>query len=194
MKVSADIMSKSDPRWVEAVLDDFDTFLQDHADCERKASAMAMSLVAKYPNRVEIIPELIETAVEELEHFQQVYAHMEKRGVQLRAEMVPDPYIKALLSLHSSGIENRFMERLLLASVIECRGAERFRLIYETLPPGDLKSFYHLLWASEAKHGNIFVKMALNYFEEVRVYDKLDYFLKKETEILASLEIRPALH
>ena len=29
---------------------------------------MAMSFVAKYPDRTEIIPELIETGIEELEH------------------------------------------------------------------------------------------------------------------------------
>ena len=66
--------------WLATVLDDFNAFLQDHADCERKASAMAMSFVAKYPERHEIIPELIETGIEELEHFQQVYTFMQQRG------------------------------------------------------------------------------------------------------------------
>ncbi|HHG83423.1 MAG TPA: tRNA-(ms[2]io[6]A)-hydroxylase, partial [Bacteroidetes bacterium] len=66
MKVAIDIRSASPTAWVEAVINDFDSFLQDHADCERKASAMAMSLVAKYPNRLEIIPDLIDTAVEEM--------------------------------------------------------------------------------------------------------------------------------
>ena len=75
------------PEWVRAVMTNFSAFLQDHADCERKASAMAMSFVAKYPDRVEIIPELIETGIEELEHFQQVYAHMQKRGIQLAKEI-----------------------------------------------------------------------------------------------------------
>ena len=56
----------------------FDAFLQDHADCERKASSMAMSFVAKCPDRTEIIPELIDTALEELEHFKSVYTLMEK--------------------------------------------------------------------------------------------------------------------
>src|SRR5687767_6444680 len=152
----------------------FSAFLQDHADCERKASAMAMSFVAKYPDRVEIIPELIETALEELEHFQQVYAHMQKRGVGLAKEMDPDPYIAALLNLCHSDPINRFLDRLLLASIIECRGAERFRLVWEALEDAELKEFYNHLWASEAKHGNIFVKMALNYFPQEQVYKRLN--------------------
>src|SRR6058998_402645 len=155
MKYSLELATATHPDWVRTVLSGFPLFLQDHADCERKASAMAMSFVAKYPDRPEIIPELIETAIEELEHFQQVYAHMRKRGIQLAKEMSPDPYIKALMDLcHSSPID-RFLDRLLLASIIECRGAERFRLVWQALTgDAELKEFYHHLWASEAKHGN----------------------------------------
>jgi len=80
MKLSIDLSVQTKPGWIKTVLEDFDSFLIDHADCERKASSSAMSFIAKYPNRTEMIPELIETAVEELEHFQQVYALMEKRG------------------------------------------------------------------------------------------------------------------
>ena len=36
---------------------DFDSFLIDHADCERKASFMVMSFIGKFPERKEIIPE-----------------------------------------------------------------------------------------------------------------------------------------
>ncbi len=194
MKLNLDIAYPSKPEWIAAVMADFDRFLQDHADCERKASAMAMSFVAKFPDRVEIILELIATAVEELEHFQQVYALMEKRGVQLPAKMGEDPYIKQLIKLCRHGREERFMDRLLLASVVETRGAERFRLVSEAQDDPEMHRFYKLLWASEAKHGHIFVKMALNYFDEKAVYDRLAWFVEQEGEIIDKLEIRAALH
>lgn len=194
MKWSIALESESSRDWIAAVMDDFDTFLQDHADCERKASAMAMSFVAKFPDRVEIIPELIETAVEELEHFRQVYTIMESRGVRLPAKMGQDVYVKALVDQCRSDVEGRFLDRLLLASIVECRGAERFRLIYEHLPLGSLKDFYHNLWASEAKHGNIYVKMALNYFGEEEVYDRLKILNKTEARVLAAQPVKPALH
>ena len=194
MKLSIELESASSQEWIEAVMNDFDSFLQDHADCERKASAMAMSFVAKFPDRVEIIPELIETAVEELEHFQSVYQIMEERGVQLPAKMGQDMYVKELVDHCRSDVESRFLDRLLLASIVECRGAERFRLVYEHLPAGELKKFYHNLWASEAKHGNIFVKMALNYFDEQQVYDRLKELNKIEAEVLARQPIKAALH
>src|SRR5437879_9059012 len=144
MKYSLEPAVATRPEWVTIVVSNFPAFLQDHADCERKASAMAMSFVAKYPDRVEIIPELIETAIEELNHFQQVYARMAKRGVRLSKEIAEDPYIKALLDLCRTDPLNRFLDRLLLASIIECRGAERFRLVCNAIQDdAELNAFYH---------------------------------------------------
>lgn len=194
MKSSIALECVSSPQWVAAVMENFDAFLQDHANCERKASAMAMSFVAKFPDRVEIIPELIETAIEELEHFQSVYVIMKARGVKLPAQMGKDDYVQQLVAQCRSGREERFLDRLLLASIVECRGAERFKLIYEHLEDSQLRDFYHELWASEAKHGNIFVNMALNYFERNCVYTRLEELNQAEAKVLHSLPIRPALH
>ena len=194
MQLRIDLACESSKDWLDAVMNDFDAFLKDHADCERKASAMAMSFVAKYPDRIEIIPELIDTAVEELEHFRTVYEIMQERGLQLTHEKTQDVYVKQLINTCRSGREDRFMDRLLLASVVETRGAERFRLIFEALPEGELKKFYHQLWASEAKHGEVFVKMALNYFDEEPVYKRLELMKKDEARILNTLPIKAALH
>jgi len=194
MKLSIELASSSKKEWLETVMADFPAFLQDHANCERKASAMAMSFVAKYPDRIEIIPELINTAVEELEHFKDVYAIMVGRDIKLPQEIGHDIYVKELVDRCRSGREERFLDRLLLASIIECRGAERFKMIYEILEDGELKDFYHRLWTSEAKHGNIFVKMALNYFDKNIVYKRLGELNKMEAEVLESLPLKPALH
>ncbi len=194
MKLNIDVTVPSKPEWVEAVINDFPAFLQDHADCERKASAMAMSFVAKFPDRVEIIPELIAIGIEELEHFQQVYEIMEKRGIQLTHSIGKDPYVTELIKLCHSGRIERFLDRLLIASVVETRGAERFRLVSEAQEDKEMHRFYKILWASEAKHGHVFVKMALSYFEEKQVYDRLEWWIAREGEIIDSLEIRPALH
>lgn len=194
MKLNLDLKIPSKKAWIDAVMADFDSFLQDHADCERKASSMAMSLVAKYPDRTAIIPELIETGVEELEHFQQVYAIMEKRGLQLNHSIGGDLYVQALVKKCHSGIMERFLDRLLIASVVETRGAERFRMVAEALEDPELKKFYKTLWVSEAKHGHIFVKMALEYFDKDKVYERLEYWVETESEVLDGLEIRAALH
>lgn len=195
MKFSLDLTVSTRPDWVDAVMANIPLFLQDHADCERKASAMAMSLVAKYPDRHEIIPELIATGIEELQHFQQVHQIMRKKGVPLAKEIEVDPYIKALMGLIHSDSKRRFLDRLLLASIIECRGAERFRLISDAMDNDELlKNFYYDLWVSEAKHGHIFVKMALEYFDKDQVYSRLHYLNKEEGEIVKGLKSRAALH
>jgi tRNA-(ms[2]io[6]A)-hydroxylase len=155
---------------------------------------MAMSFVAKFPDRLEIIPGLIATAVEELEHFRDVYDIMQNRGISLPHEIEKDEYVADLIKLCRSGKEERFMDRLLLASLLETRGAERFRMIYQTLADGVLKKFYHRLWASEAKHGEIFVDMALQYFEKEEVYNRLEQMSLEEAKILQALPLKAALH
>jgi len=194
VNLSIELRYTSSSEWLNLVLSDFDNFLIDHANCERKASAMAMGLIAKYPNRKEIIPELIETAIEELEHFRDVYALMEKRGIGLPDAMEKDTYITDLVDACRNGRDQRFMDRMLLASVIECRGAERFKLIYEALEDKDLKQFYHMLWASEAKHGNIFVKLLFNYFDEKDIYKRLHQLVDIEADVMKNLPLKAALH
>ncbi len=194
MKLNLDITVPSRPEWVEAVMADFPAFLQDHADCERKASSMAMSFVAKFPDRTEIIPELIAIGIEELEHFQQVYELMASRGIPLPQSMGEDPYVSQLIKRCHSGRLERFLDRLLIASVVETRGAERFRLVSEAQTDPEMHRFYKILWASEAKHGHVFVKMALNYFDEKTVYDRLAWWMEQEGEVINSLPIRAALH
>lgn len=194
MKLSLDVSTATPAGWIGTVLRDFNSFLIDHADCERKASAMALSMVAKYPDRHEIIPDLIETALEELEHFKQVYQIMAARGIRLAPSMPEDPYIKALMANMKTPVMQRFLDRLLVGSLVEMRGAERFRLVEEALQDPELKKFYKMLWTSEAKHGNIYVKMALTYFDEAEVYKRLEWWVKQEGMIVADLPIRAALH
>lgn len=195
MKYSIDLKVPSSPAWLNAVMADFDAFLQDHADCERKASAMATSLIAKYPDREKIIPDMIETAIEELEHFQQVFELMQRRGVTLNADMKEDPYIKQLMPLtHGGTPESRFLSRLLLGSIVECRGCERFKMVSEAQEDEELKRFYKMLWTSEAKHGNVFVELALEYFDEKTVSDRLHEMMEFEGEVIKNLPIRAALH
>jgi len=177
MKLNVDVACPSKPEWIAAVMADFDTFLQDHLDCERKASAVAMSMVAKYPDRTEILPELIEIGIEELEHFQQVYQLMVSKGVPMVHSIGADPYLKILMKHCHSGREERFLDRLLIASIVETRGAERFKLVADAQTDPDLARFYKTLWVSEAKHGHVYTKMALNYYYEKKLPPNIFFLL-----------------
>jgi tRNA 2-(methylsulfanyl)-N6-isopentenyladenosine37 hydroxylase len=190
---SIDLATSTDPQWVEVVLNDFDTFLADHANCERKASAMAMGMVVKYPDRDRIIAGLINVAREELDHYAEVHQVMAARGVALSRDK-PDAYVAALMDLARHGRDERFLDRMLIASVVECRGAERFGLIAENIRDANLSTFYARLRNGELKHGHVFVDFALHYVDTETVYARLQEFVNAEAEIISDVPFRPALH
>ena len=180
--------------WIETVLADFPKFLQDHADCERKASAMAMSFVAKCPDRVEIIPELIETALEELVHFKLVYEIMDQKKITLPKQLEQDNYIGGLIKKCRSGREERLLDRMVVASVVEARGVERFRIVAENIKEEELQKFYDMLWQSEYKHSDVFLRLALSYWKWEEIEERLVYFIHEEAIICEGLPFRAAVH
>ena len=192
-KKSIDVLVTTSPAWVKTVCQDFDAFLLDHANCERKASAMAMSFVVKYPDRANLIPGLIDVAREEIEHFKEVYELCAVRGLTLQKDE-PDPYVKRLLDAARHGRDERLIDRMLIASVIESRGAERFGLLARELEDEPMRAFYERLWKAELKHGHLFVHLLLKEFDEDLIYPRLQELLELEAKIVAELEYRPALH
>ncbi len=191
--ISAPLTVATDPGWAKAATKDFDAFLQDHANCERKASALAMSLIVRYADREKILSPLIALAQEELSHFRQVFDLMQARGLRLVKDS-PDPYVNQLLSILRHGRNERFLDQLLLATLIESRGAERFRLVAESLEEPALKAFYKRLWKSEAGHGVLFVELARNYFPAAEIDVRLAEMAEHEAKVIAKLAWRSALH
>ena len=83
---------------------------------------------------------------------------------------------------------------MLISSVVECRGAERFGILATALEKGPLQSFYERLWKSETKHGHQFVHLLLKESDEVTVFARLEELMKLEAKIVEKLSFRPALH
>ena len=181
------------PNWTEAVLGNFDAFLLDHAACERKASAMAMTFVVRYPDRDQIHEPMIQLAREELAHFHRVFLLCKERGLQFSGDQ-KDPYVNRMIKLIRSGRNEEFVDRLIMAGVVEARGHERFGLIASSLPPGPLQRFYQEITDSEARHADLFVELATHYETEERIAERLAYFQESEAQIVRDLQPRPALH
>ena len=192
-----ELRAPTSSRWVEVVLDHFDDFLLDHAACERKASANAISMVTHYPDRRELVRVMIELAREELDHFQQVHRIIEQRGLILTGDR-KDPYLRGLLAQVRSGREQYFLDRLLVAGVAEARGCERFALIATALTKSEseteLGRFYVDLARSEARHSDLFIDLATTYFEHATVSARLAELLEHEAGVVSNLPIVPALH
>jgi tRNA-(ms[2]io[6]A)-hydroxylase len=183
----------SSQQWLSAVLADFDAFLGDHAANERKASASAMSLVVHYPDRGLLVDRMIEIAREELDHFQQVYRWMKKRGLRLGPD-VKDPYVNKLLKRARTDSEGRMIDRLVLGAVIEARGCERFALIAKGLEDIELGAFYHELVKSEANHRDQFLEVARAVADSRKVDEALDIWLDREAKVVEGLAIQARLH
>jgi len=180
--------------WADQVIEDIDLFLQDHADAERKVANMCLSLIAKYPDKRDIIADLNQIAVEELLHFKQVYDIMYARGLTIEAEFKKDPYMKGISSIIREDSQERLLDRLILASVAEMRGVERFKLVSDALTDPELKKFYSNLHLQEKEHVDIFLQLAERYFPTEEVETRLEEILIKEGEVTEYLPWRPAIH
>lgn len=179
--------------WLEVVLADFDAFLIDHAACERKASATGMSFVVRYPDRIALLDPLIAFAREELEHFHLVYQLIEARGLRLQKDE-KDDYVVGMRNLARSGSENHFLDRLLIAGVVEARGCERFRMVAEGLEDETLRAFYLDITRSEARHHGLFIQLARHYFDEPTIRARVGELLDAEAAIMLALPFRARVH
>jgi tRNA 2-(methylsulfanyl)-N6-isopentenyladenosine37 hydroxylase len=174
------------PDWAPVALRDFDAFLLDHASCERKASAVGLSFVVRYPDRARILEPMIQFAREELEHFHQVFKIVAQRGLQLAPD-TEDEYVHHLMKLVRSGREERFLDRLLVSGLIEARGTERMERVVEHLEDPALKTFYQRLARAESRHKDFFVEMALHYFSPTSIEARLAELVKAEADIVRAL-------
>ena len=179
--------------WTDTVLADFDTFLLDHAAAEKKASGMAISMLSHYPDKVALVSAMADLAVEELTHYREVVKWIHSRGLHTAADE-KDPYVIAFRDSIRQGREAYLLDRLLTASIIEARGAERFALVATALEPGPLKKFYQSIARSEERHYELFLDLAGQYIDRTVIETRWDELLDTEAEIIARLPLRAALH
>jgi len=179
--------------WIKVVLNRFDDFLEDHASCEKKASGMAMSMASHYPDRPVLLSAMVDLAVEELNHYREVVRLIIARDNQPGPDS-KDHYVKELNGLVRKGKEHFLLDRLLVAALIERRGAERFQLISNNVQDATIKRFYRSITSSESRHWKLFINLALEYFEESEVEERLSALAPEENRIIESLPIKPALH
>jgi tRNA 2-(methylsulfanyl)-N6-isopentenyladenosine37 hydroxylase len=180
------------PAWLEGALASLDAVLVDHAHCEKKAAANALSLLQSYPEVEGLAALMARLAREEAGHLARVLAWLERRGLQLGRD-TGDPYAQGLQALVRTSTRERQLDRLLVAALIEARSCERLGLLASGLPEGGLKAFYAELTLSEAGHQRLFLRLA----ERVHgpaAFARLDTLLDAEAALVQRLPIRAAIH
>ncbi len=186
------ILSPTNPRWLEVALADFDRVLVDHAHCEKKAAASAMSLVAAYPDRERLVRRLSALAIEELRHFRAVHLRLRRRGLTL-GRNPGDPYAQALMRLVRPG-RGRLTDRLLVCGLIEARSRDRIELLANALPDSELAAFYGSLAEAEGRHADLFGDLAREYDDQGEAEARLATLVALEAEIMKRLPIEPRMH
>lgn len=179
--------------WLEAVMADLDTFLQDHASAEKKASGMAINMISHYPDRTRLVAVMTDLAIEELSHYREVIRLLHDRQLHPGADE-KDPYVTEFRKSIRKGSDAYFLDQLLIGGIIEARGAERFGLIAEALPAGKLKNFYDAITRSEYRHYETFFELAELYFDTGVIDKRKQELLNIEADICARLPNRAALH
>ena len=192
-----DILRAPTPdRWLPIALADFDSVLRDHAHCERKAAASALSLITAFPELDDLVHKLGKLAQEELRHFAAVHRLLRGRGLSLQRDG-GDPYAQRLAALVRSGSPSmRRTDRLLVCALIEARSAERLQLLAGALRKRDpeLAEFYAQLAHAEAGHHRLFVDLARTYDERHEADARLEALAEAEAAIMHALPLEPRIH
>lgn len=192
-----DLREETSDGWVEAVFGGFDAFLADHAAAERKACMTAMHFTAKYRDKPELIETMATIAEEEVAHFREVFGLMRERGLDIQPDE-KDPYANRLLEEAQTEGPGRLLDRLLIGSIAEYRGCERFAKLSRAMAAGegrpDHAEFYRRLAADDSRHRAEYYEMAIRYFDDAAVGQRLDRWLDREAAIVRELPPRPALH
>lgn len=185
--------SDTDTRWLELVLANPEKLLVDHAHCEKKAAASAMSLMGRYPDDPVLVPAMIALAHEELEHFDRIWRILQERGWKL-GRMDKDPYVQELLPLVRKEGVGGLIDRLLVSSLIEARSAERFFLLAKHLQDPELRALYQELATVESRHHTTFVNLAARYQPMAEVRARLAELSRQEAEVVARLPVAARMH
>jgi tRNA-(ms[2]io[6]A)-hydroxylase len=181
--------------WLPFALERFDEVLVDHAHCEKKAAANALSLLQSYPDVPGLPAQMARLAREESAHLARVLKVMEERELTLSRDR-GNPYAQGLQMLLRTPFKERRLDRLLVAAIIEARSCERLWLLAHGLREtgSQLAPMYQELAQSEDGHQALFYRLAVTTDGEEAALFRLDLLLAKEAELLARLELRPTIH
>jgi tRNA-(ms[2]io[6]A)-hydroxylase len=136
---------------------------------------------------------MADLAIEELTHYREVLKWIHQRGLTIAPDQ-KDPYVLGFRASIRQGRDVYLLDRLLTASIIEARGAERFALVANALETGPLKKFYRSIARSEERHFELFLALAKEYMDETTIAQRWDELLDIEAALVATLPIRAALH
>lgn len=177
------LLCETPDAWVTTALSNQKLMLIDHSNCERKAASTALNLIFRYTDRIDLLNKMSRLAREELRHFEQVIAIMQKRGIAydyLSASRYADG-LRRHIRTHEPA---RLVDVLIVGAFIEARSCERFARIAPHLDE-ELSRFYSGLLASEARHYQEYLSLAQRYADGP-IDDRIAFFAEIEAGLIQS--------
>jgi len=189
------LASVTPPGWAVQAASDLPALLSDHAHCELKAAASAMTLLRHHAGRPGLVARLAPLVREEFDHFQRVLRELAARGEELRPDR-PSPYAAGLLA--AAGAPRRradgYVAALLVAALIELRSHERFVRLLECPAAAPLHPLLAPLAEAEERHGEAFLELACGAAPEALVRELFAGLAADEAALLARLPPGPRVH
>lgn len=170
--------------WVRAALAQQDILLLDHRNCELKAAATAMSLIARYGQDAELSMALSKLAREELVHHEQVLRILKRRGIDLRP-LTASRYAAGLRKAVRTHEPAKLVDTLIVGAFIEARSCERFAALVPHLDE-ELATFYAGLLQSESRHYQGYLRFAQRFGEPSDVERSVQRIRLVEQELIGS--------
>lgn len=182
------------PAWLARALDELPILLIDHARCEQKAAATAMSLMFRYPDKPVMQNKLSRLAREELRHYEQVRELLSERGVRFMG-LSDAPYAGKLRAQARKTDPGAFVDLMIIGAIIEARSCERFAALAPLLDPVDpgLANYYRFLLKSEARHFKDYLELARS-VDKTGVDARAQQLLAFEAELILSPEKQFRFH
>ena len=187
------LASDTDAGWFDRVADHLDVILVDHCHLEKRAASNALNMIFRYTGREGLPRALSSVVTEEMEHFEMMLDVLDARGVEF-VRLTPGPYAAHLLEAARRQEPKAFLDRLLVAALIEARSCERFKILSERLDDPKLVEFYADLVISEARHHTLYTGMARQFFPADEVKERLHELAEIEAEAIEKSRGEPRLH
>jgi tRNA-(ms[2]io[6]A)-hydroxylase len=181
--------------WVDAACGGWRELLVDHANCEKKAASSALALIFAYPEDQALSAALSRLAREELRHFEQVALMMRRLDVKFVRQR-PGRYAAGLRCALRQHEPARQLDLMCANALIEARSCERFGLLSTRLQ-SPLDAFYGSLRAAEARHFELYVRLAHAAdpsHEGADVLSRLAELAAVEAELATSLDDQLRFH
>jgi tRNA 2-(methylsulfanyl)-N6-isopentenyladenosine37 hydroxylase len=185
--ISICLRSDTPESWAARVttVENLPVFVADHAVCELQASVQALSLVGTYPRNAALVDRLSALAAEELRHFRKVSREARRLGASMLTTRRNFYVAELRAACRKEREPDKGLDLLLVAALIEARSHERFERLLGHLTDPRLAKIYAELARAEARHGPIYLGLAIAHAGEEAAHARLDELLDVETRALA---------